>query len=66
MSLVTDNLKSSMMHLKLSISASSVVCGGIPVMSMVSVVAYHGNTMRTNGADGIFVVLKTVHLTAHI
>ena len=42
------------------------MCGVIPVMSMVSVVASHGHTMRTYGADGIFLVQKTVHLTSHV
>ena len=46
------------MHLRLSVLASRVVCGGIPVMSMVSVVASHGNTLRTYAADGIFLVPK--------
>ena len=34
-------------------------------MSMVSVVAFNGRTVRTYGADGIFLVQKTVHLTTH-
>ena len=54
-----------MMHLKLSVLASRVVCGGIPVIYMVSVVAFDGPTVRTYGADRIFLVQKTVHLTAH-
>ena len=65
MSLVKDDVKSSMMHLMISVLASRVVYGGIPVMSMVSVVASDGHTMRTYGADGKFLVPKTVHLTAH-
>ena len=66
MSLVTDTLKSSMVHFKLSILSSRVVCGGIPVMSMVLVVASNGPTMHTYGDDGICLVQKTVHLTAHV
>ena len=65
MYLVTDTLKSSMMHLRLSFLASRLVCGGILVITMVSVVASDGHTVRTYGADGIFLVPKTVHLTAH-
>ena len=58
MSLVTDTLQSSIMHLSLSISETRVVCGGIPFISMVSVVASHGHHVRTYGADGIFLVKK--------
>ena len=54
-----------MMHLRLSVLASRVVCGGIPVMSMVPVLASDGHIMCTYGADGIFSIQKTVHLTAH-
>ena len=54
------------MHLRLSILESRVVCGGIPVMSMVSVVASNGHTVRTYAADGIFLVQKTVHLSAQV
>ena len=35
-----------------------MVCGDIPVISMVSVVPPHGHTIRTYGADGIFLVQK--------
>ena len=66
MPLLTDTLKHSMMHLRLSILASRVVCGSIPDMSMVSVVASHGHTVRTYSADGMFLVQKTVHITAHV
>ena len=58
MSLVTDTLKYSMMHIRISDLSSRVVCGGIPVMSMLSVVASDGHTVRTYGADGIFLVEK--------
>ena len=51
---MTDTLKSSMMHLRLSVLESRVVCGGITVMPMVSVVASDGHSVRTYGADGIF------------
>ena len=55
-SLVTDTLRSWIIHLRISILASRVVCGGIPVMSMVSVVSSHGHTVRTYAADRIFLV----------
>ena len=64
MSLVTDTLKYSMMHLRLSLLASRMVCGGTPVMSMVPVVVSYGHTLRTYAADGILLAQKTVHLTA--
>ena len=54
-----------MMHLRLSFLASRVVCGGISVISMVSVVASDGHTVLTYGVDGIFLFQKYVHLTAH-
>ena len=54
------------MHLRLSVSSTRVVCGGIPVMPMESVVASHGHTVRIYGADGIFLVQETGHLTAHV
>ena len=54
-----------MMYLRLSVLASRVLCGGIPVISMVSVVDYDGCTLRTYGADGIIMIQKNVHLTAH-
>ena len=66
MSLVIDTLKSSIMYLSLLTLETRVVCGGIPVMYMVSVVASHGNTVRTYGSDGILLVYNNVHLTAHI
>ena len=62
---MTDTLKYSMMHLRLSVLASRVVCGGIPVVSMVSVVDYCGHTVRTYGADGVFLVQK-LYLTVHV
>ena len=65
MSLVTDNLKHTMMNLRLSVLACRVVCGGIPVMYMFSEVDFDGHTVRTYGAEGIFLVQKTVHLTSH-
>ena len=58
MSLVTDTLKSSMAHFKISIPSSRVVCGGIPVMSIVPVVASNRPTMHTYGDDGICLVQK--------
>ena len=54
-----------MIHLRLSVLASRVVYGGIPVMSIVLVVASDGHTLQTYGADWIFLVQKTVHITAH-
>ena len=54
-----------MMHLRLSVLSIRLVCEGIPVMSMVSAVASYGHTVRTYGADGIYLVQKTVHPTAH-
>ena len=47
-----------MIHLRLLILASRVVCGGIPIMSMVSILASHGHTVCTYGADGVFLVKK--------
>ena len=44
--------------------AIRVMCGGITVMSMVSVVDSNGSTVRTYGDDGMSLVQKTVHLTA--
>ena len=66
MYIVTDTLKYSMVNLRLSILASRVVCGGITIIYMVSVVAYHGHTVHTYGSDEIFSVQKTLHFTAHI
>ena len=54
MSLVTDTVQSPMMHLRLSFLSSRLVCGGIPVMSMVSVVSSNSQNMRTYGADWVF------------
>ena len=54
-----------MMYLRLSVLKSRVVCGGIPVMYIFSVVDFYGHTVRTYGAEAIFLVQKTVHLTAH-